>query len=282
MSTQPALSWSETSGGGTIGASTGLYTAPNAAGSATVKATSGAVSGIASVSILAPPTTSTTVAYSLVNSWSTGFQGGITITNTGTTTISNWMLQFNFSATITQIWNATIASVSGTHYVLNNAGYNSTIAPGQSVSIGFLGSPGGAPVAPSNFVVNGTTSGTTTTSGGGGGSAGGGGSSRGSAAATVAFADTDDWGTGFTGSLAITNTGGVPINGWTLSFDFMGSISSIWNASIVSQTGNQFVITNASYNAVIGVGQSVTIGFNASPGHLASPTNYVLNGVPVS
>ena len=64
----------------------------------------------------------------------------------------------------------------------------------------------------------------------------------------------NDWGSGFTGNLTITNTGSAPINGWTLSFDFVGSISSIWNASITSQVGNQYVIQNASYNAVIGAG----------------------------
>jgi hypothetical protein len=42
------------------------------------------------------------------------------------------------------------------------------------------------------------------------------------------------------------------------------------------------VIENASYNSVIAPGQSVTIGFNASPGHPAAPTNYVLNGVAIS
>ena len=272
MATQPALAWSVASGGGTI-ASSGLYTAPNAAGSATVKATSGAVSGTAGVTVLAPPTTSTSVAYSLVNSWSTGFQSSITITNTGTTTLTNWTLSFNFAATITQIWDATVASHSGSFYVIQNAGYNSTIEPGQSVSFGFLGSSGGAPVAPSNFLVNGAASGGT----------GSPPPSSGALSATVAFADVNDWGTGFTGSLTLTNTGSSPISGWMLSFDFVGSISSFWNASITSHAGNQYVIENASYNSVIGPGQSVTIGFNASPGHPSSgPTNYKLNGVAIS
>jgi alpha-L-arabinofuranosidase len=267
MSTQPALTWTVSSGSGTIGASTGLYKAPNAAGSATVKATGGGISGTASVTIQAPPTTSTSVTYSLVSSWSTGFQGGITITNTGTTTLSAWTLQFDFAATITQIWNATVVSHSGNHYVIQNAGYNSTIAPGQSVSFGFLGSPGGAPVAPSNFVVNGTTSNSVPPPSNG-------------VSAKVAFADVSDWGTGFTGNLTITNTGTAAITGWVLAFDFVGAISSIWNASIVSHVGNHYVIQDAGYNASIAAGQSVTIGFNASPGQPASgPTNYVLNGV---
>jgi alpha-L-arabinofuranosidase len=277
MSSQPTVAWSVSSGAGTIGAATGLYTAPKSAGSATVKATGGAFSGSASVSVLAPPTTSTTVVYSLVNSWSGGFQGGITITNTGTTTLLDWTLSFTFAATITQIWDATVLSHSGNSYVIGNAGYNSTIAPGQSVSFGFLGSFADAPVAPSNYLVNGSASGTQAPPPPPPPPTGG------ALSATVTFADVNDWGSGFTGSLTLTNTGSSAINGWTLSFDFIGAISSIWNASLVSQTGNQYVLQNASYNASIAPGQSVTIGFNASPGHPTSgPTEYSLNGVAIS
>ncbi len=275
MATQPALTWSVSGGTGTIGASSGLYTAPNAAGSATVKAASGSVSGTAGVTVLAPPTTSTSVVYSLTSSWNSGFQAGITITNTGTTTLSAWTLQFNFGATITQIWNATISSHSGTHYVIQNAGYNSTIAPGQSVSFGFLGTPGGTPVPPSSYVVNGTSS-------AGSAPPPSGNTPPKSAAPSVTFADVSDWGTGFTGNLTLTNSGSSAINGWTLSFDFMGTITSIWNATIVSHVGNHYVIQDSGYNASIAAGQSVTIGFNASPGQPASgPTNYALNGVSI-
>jgi hypothetical protein len=178
-------------------------------------------------------------------------------------------LQFNFAATITQIWDATIQSHSGTQYVIHNAGYNSTIAPGQSVSFGFLGSPGGIWAAPTNYLLNGVpiTSGSPPS---------------GTLAETASFADTDDWGSGFIGNVTITNSGTSPIAGWTLSFDFAVSISSIWNATLVSQTGWQYVISDAGYNAVIAPGQSVTIGFNASPGHPTSvATNYVLNGVKI-
>src|SRR4029077_3307535 len=138
-----------------------------------------------------------------------------------------WTLQFDFAATITQIWNATVASHTGNHYVIQNAGYNSTIAPGKSVSFGFLGSSSGAPVAPSNYVVNGSTSNSGPPPSNG-------------VSAKVTFADVSDWGTGFTGNLPIPNPGTTAINGWTLAFDFVGAISSIWNASIVSHVGNHY------------------------------------------
>jgi len=50
----------------------------------------------------------------------------------------------------------------------------------------------------------------------------------------------------------------------------------------VSQTGAHYAINNASYDAIIQPGQSVTIGFIASPGHPSpGPINYVLNGVKI-
>ncbi len=271
LSAQPALSWSVKSGVGSIVASSGLYTAPSAAGTATVQASSGGVLGTASVTVLPPSngSISATASFSIVSAWNTGFEANVTLTNTGSAPITNWILQFNFAATITQIWNATVQSHSGSQYVIDNAGYNSTIAPGQSVSFGFLGSPGGVPASPTNYVLNGAPVNSSSPP-------------SGPLAATVSFADVNDWGSGFTGNITITNTGTTPIEGWTLSFDFAVSISSIWNATLVSQIGAQYVISDAGYNAIIQPGQSVTIGFNASPGHpSAGPTNYVLNGVKI-
>ncbi len=270
MATQPALAWSVKSGVGAIGASSGLYTAPSAAGTATVQAVSGGITGTASITVSPPASRGATATFSLVSVWGTGFEGEITIANTGTLAITNWILQFNFAAAITSIWDATIASQSGTEYIIDNAGYNSTIAPGQTVTFGFLGSPGGVPAAPTSYLLNGKPiTGYVPP--------------RGPVEATATFADVDDWGTGFTGNITITNTGTTAIIGWTLSFDLAVSISSIWNASIVSQSGDQFVIQNVGYDATILPGQSVTIGFNASPGKPASgPTNYVLNGVKIT
>ena len=155
LSTQPALSWSVKGDVGSIVASRGLYTAPHAAGTATVKASRGGISGTASVTVL--PTSNgslgATTAFSIVSAWNTGFQAAVTITNTGTTPITAWSLQFNFAARITQIWNATVLSRVGTRYTIRNEGFNGTIAPGKSISFGFLGSPGGKPAAPTNYLV---------------------------------------------------------------------------------------------------------------------------------
>src|SRR5262249_26259939 len=105
--------------------------------------------------------------------------------------------------------------------------------------------------------------------------------------AKVAFADTDDWGTGFVGQITITNTGSNTIIGWTLEFDFAGTInptpdSGIWDGTVVSHVGNHYVITNRSWDATIGAGQSVSFGFVSTwdAAHTA-PANFILNGVAV-
>jgi len=392
------------------------------------------------------------LSFAVVNDWGSGFQAQITITDNLSTAVKNWSLSFNFDHAITNLWNGTIVSHTGNQYVVANAGYNATIAPGQSVTIGFLGSPGdvtdqptaydltytgssgttgnqpptvatpaaaspspvtgksvnlsvlgadaggtssltytwattGTPPAAVSFSANGSNAASNTVatfteagvytfqvtitdaaglsvtssvqvtvaqtlsrvsvtpatagvstgatqqfaaqaydqfgntlasqpafawsvSGGGTVSSTGlytapatastatvqaaSGGVSGSAAVTVtapvsnvlqataSFTDVNDWGSGFTGSITITNQGSTAINGWTLQFNFPVTISQVWNGQIISQSGNQYVIGNASYNAAIAAGQSVTFGFNASPGGVTTgPTSYVLNGVPL-
>jgi hypothetical protein len=100
----------------------------------------------------------------------------------------------------------------------------------------------------------------------------------GPAQGNVLFQVTSDWASGFTGSITIRNTGTAPIASWSLEFDFAGQISSIWNASITSHVGNHFVVQNADWNGSIPAGDTVSFGFNGSPGHVtAGPTNYLLH-----
>ncbi|MBZ9749753.1 cellulose binding domain-containing protein [Deinococcus sp. HMF7604] len=83
------------------------------------------------------------------------------------------------------------------------------------------------------------------------------------ATATVAYSVSSDWKTGFTGSVTITNTGPA-IKGWTLEWTFPGAqvITNSWNG-VLTQTGAQVKVTNASYNAAIPTGGQVTFGFTA-------------------
>src|SRR5687767_4242851 len=72
---------------------------------------------------------STSVSFTVTSDWGSGFGTNVAITNTGTTPISGWKLEFNFAASINEHWNTKVLSHVGSHYVLQDAGYNSLIAP---------------------------------------------------------------------------------------------------------------------------------------------------------
>jgi endoglucanase len=90
----------------------------------------------------------------------------------------------------------------------------------------------------------------------------------------------NDWGSGFTASLAITNTSTTAINGWTLGFSFTGNqqITNGWNATW-TQTATTVKATNADYNRAIAPGTTITgLGFNANySGNNPRPTTFTVN-----
>ena len=94
--------------------------------------------------------------FAVTSDWGTGFGGQITIANTQSTAVSNWTLSFTWDRSITQIWDGTISSHVGNHYVITNAGWNATIAPEGTAEFGFNGSPGnvGSDV-PTGYTLNG-------------------------------------------------------------------------------------------------------------------------------
>lgn len=86
-----------------------------------------------------------------------------------------------------------------------------------------------------------------------------------------------DWGNGFTGTISIKNNGTEDIKNWVLEFDWDREIKTIWNAEIVSHTGNHYVIRCASWNSVIEPGGSVNFGFTGVPGNVDDePLDYKL------
>jgi cellulase/cellobiase CelA1 len=97
------------------------------------------------------------VKYTVTSRWSSGFQGDVVITNTGTQPINGWKLAWAFpdGQLVTQMWGATVANTA-TGVTATNASYNATIAVNGSVNLGFLGSWTGQNRKPSSFTLNGT------------------------------------------------------------------------------------------------------------------------------
>jgi GH18 family chitinase len=77
-----------------------------------------------------------------------------------------------------------------------------------------------------------------------------------------------DWGSGFSGSVVLKNTGSAAIEDWSVQITMPSAISSIWNAKLVSRNGNTTTVTHSGWNSTIPAGGQVDFGFVASPGGL--------------
>ena len=104
------------------------------------------------------PALACSAAYTVVNSWSGGFQAQIVLTDTGTAPIDGWTLTWTFPGDqrIGSLWNATYTQ-SGEQVAAAAEPYNATIAPSGTVTIGFTGTFTASDSSPTTFVVNGTT-----------------------------------------------------------------------------------------------------------------------------
>jgi endo-1,4-beta-xylanase len=92
-----------------------------------------------------PPTTpgsgtGCSAAYQVTNSWPSGFQVNVTVTNNGAMTLNGWTVHFTLASgqTITSLWNGVNTGTSGA-VTVRNASYNATLTPTASTSFGFTG-----------------------------------------------------------------------------------------------------------------------------------------------
>lgn len=102
------------------------------------------------------------VGYRVVGEWPGGFQGEITLRNTGTTAVNGWTLAFTFPSgqTVTNMWGGT-PTQSGAAVTVASAPYTAAIPAAGSVSVGFTGTKGTTNTAPTSFTLNGKTCTTT-------------------------------------------------------------------------------------------------------------------------
>jgi hypothetical protein len=93
--------------------------------------------------------------FTKTSAWPGGFVGNVAITNGGSTALSGWKAEFDLPSgtAASSPWNAAMAQ-SGSHYTFTNLSWNGSVAPGASVSFGFMGSGSGEP---SNCTLNGVS-----------------------------------------------------------------------------------------------------------------------------
>jgi hypothetical protein len=97
------------------------------------------------------------IGYTVVNSWSTGFQVQLSIQNTGAAATTGWTLSWTFPGAqqVSQLWNGT-AVQSGSTVTVTNLSYNAAIQAGTSYNdVGFTGAGAGGTTVPTSFTLNG-------------------------------------------------------------------------------------------------------------------------------
>ncbi|MGW0615837.1 glycoside hydrolase family 6 protein [Streptomyces sp. NPDC002788] len=97
---------------------------------------------------------------------------------------------------------------------------------------------------------------------------------------TVDYKIQNQWSTGFTAAVTITNNSAAK-SSWSLKWSYAGNqkVTSGWNAKI-SQSGAAVTAANESYNAQLATGGSVSFGFQGSySGSNAIPATFTLDGV---
>jgi hypothetical protein len=100
------------------------------------------------------------------------------------------------------------------------------------------------------------------------------------AGCTVVYRVQSQWSGGFTGDIAITNSGD-PVSSWKLEYDFPDAAQKVtqgWSGTY-AQTGQHVTVSNAAWNGTLGTGASVSTGFNGTFGSANPvPTAFTLNG----
>ncbi len=90
-----------------------------------------------------------------VRTWGTGTTVDLTVTNTGSTPVNGWTLEFPLALgqVVTSDWNTDLTQGSNT-VTANDATHNATIAPGASITLGYLAQHSGDSSAPPRFMLN--------------------------------------------------------------------------------------------------------------------------------
>jgi cellulose 1,4-beta-cellobiosidase len=97
---------------------------------------------------------------------------------------------------------------------------------------------------------------------------------------TVDYKVQNQWSTGFTAAVTITNNGAAK-SSWSAKWSYAGNqrVGNGWNAKI-SQSGSTVTASNETYNGSLPTGGSVSFGFNAGySGTNALPATFTLDGV---
>lgn len=89
----------------------------------------------------------------------------------------------------------------------------------------------------------------------------------------------NEWNTGFTATIRVTNNGTTAINGWNLSWSYSdgSAVTSSWNATVTGS--NPYSATNLGWNGAIQPGQSAEFGVQGTKGGSSAQVPVVTGSV---
>ncbi|MFB6776850.1 cellulose binding domain-containing protein [Streptomyces sp. NPDC056352] len=97
-------------------------------------------------------------AYTRTSGWTGGYTGQYVVTNDTGTTQSDWTLEFDLPAgtRVSSLWNGE-HTVNGSHVIVKPASWNKELAPGTSVTVGFVTTSDGTAANPTGCLINNAT-----------------------------------------------------------------------------------------------------------------------------
>jgi expansin len=237
--------------------------------------------------------------FTVESEWDKGFTGKLDLTNTGTN-LTDWTIEFVSKMEVNpeEIWGAEIVSHTGDRYILKPVNYNQSLDAQESTSIIFNADKiQGKILEPQEIrlgeikadalevmpvkdsitenpitedipaAISAETNNTETTTG-----------ATNDLPVDVNFSLVSDWGSGFQGSISITNNSASNIDSWDLEFDFPNQINNIWDAAIEENQNGNYVISHQAWNREIAAGETITFGFTGDGSVTTKPQNYELDG----
>ena len=97
--------------------------------------------------------------FSYTDQWTSGGQGVLRASNDTGAAVTSWTLEFDWGANITSIWNGSIQSKVGNHYVVVNTSWNGALAAGAATEVGCVFNTSAPGVPPTNLVFSAGNSG---------------------------------------------------------------------------------------------------------------------------
>ncbi|MET0429359.1 MAG: cellulose binding domain-containing protein, partial [Microvirga sp.] len=199
----------------------------------------------------------------IVNSWWGGFEARVTVA--ANESVGQWQLALRSRFKIDDLWGAQetseVSDAGGTLYTLGNAGWNGSLANGQTTTVGFTahtniagflsagdilqalslstdGPPPALPLVPAMGQVD------------------------------AGIEVVNSWSGGFEGRISLTADENISY--WKMLLKTKYAVDGFWNAEKAAEVstdgGTLYSLDNAAWNGSLLKGQTITIGFTARTG----------------